>query len=83
MPLKRPPDWFSHRDRGVDGGAAARDSGQTGARLMPQQNRVVEDSPNLGALICLLQAYERYGSLNAPPGCLTELGETACGASPL
>ena len=37
---------------------------------MNAQPRKTQDSSDLATLLCLLQSYEQYGTLSAPPRCL-------------
>ena len=41
---------------------------------MNAQPQSLQDSSDLAALLCLLQSYEQYGTLSAPPQCLQGLG---------
>lgn len=40
---------------------------------MNAQPRKSHDSSDLATLLCLLQSYEQYGNLSAPPHCLRSL----------
>ncbi len=44
---------------------------------MNAQFQESQDSRDLATLLCLLQSYEQYGKLSAPPHCLRGLGAAA------